>query len=165
MRIVAIILLYSLVLLLTGCNKPSDYQDLQHFIEETQKMPAQPIEGLPKFTTPAKLDFKLDHLTNPFEQNSAQIQTGLTLEHNHITEPLEAYSLATLKMAGTITANDKNWGIIITPDNTIHNVKVGSYIGQNFGKITAINPKEIKVLELIPKGSGWLQREISLTLK
>jgi type IV pilus assembly protein PilP len=50
-------------------------------------------------------------------------------------------------------------------DSTIHRVKPGNYIGQNYGKITSISESEVSVTEIVPDGiGGWTERQASLAL-
>ena len=45
-----------------------------------------------------------------------------------------------------------------TPDKDVYQVKIGNYIGQNFGVITDITDGEIRLKELVQDGSRRLDR-------
>ena len=44
-------------------------------------------------------------------------------------------------------------------------VRADNYLGQNFGRITAISEGQIELVELIPNGvGGWIERQASISL-
>jgi type IV pilus assembly protein PilP len=52
-----------------------------------------------------------------------------------------------------------------SPDNNLFRVKVGNYIGQNFGLITEISESTIKLKELVQDSGGdWTERVSTMTL-
>ena len=49
------------------------------------------------------------------------------------------------------------------PPNKPKNVRVGEFVGQNFGKITAITDDGLTVLETVKDSNGtWVERETSI---
>jgi type IV pilus assembly protein PilP len=55
--------------------------------------------------------------------------------------------------------------IIRSSDGKLHRVKVGNYVGMNFGQITSITDTEVRIKEMVQDGAGdWLERESSLHL-
>ena len=51
-------------------------------------------------------------------------------------------------------------------DAGLYRVRVGNYIGQNFGVITKISESEIALSELVQDGGGdWAERESTLLLQ
>lgn len=158
-------LIASYFLSLGGCSKHAQYQDLQQFIAQTQQIPAQPINPLPKFQTVQKFSYSAANLRDPFQKVVKHSANGIQPDKDRPKEPLENYPLDGLKMVGVLVENNKIWGIVIAPDSSVFRVKAGNYIGQNYGRITAITPAEITILEIIPEGDGWTQRKASLVLK
>lgn len=80
-------------------------------------------------------------------------------------EPLEAYPLESLKMVGTLMKG-KMVHALVQADKTLHQVKIGNYMGQNFGIITDINDSEIKLKELVPDSLGdYAERTSTLQLQ
>lgn len=151
--------------LLSGCSKSKDMEDLERFVEQTKQTPAQPIEPLPTVKPIDKFSYTASQKRDPFVKVLQRNYNGIRPDMNRPKEPLEAYTLDSLQMVGILTEHNKTWGIIVAPDNTVYRVNVGSYLGQNFGKVTAITPTEIKILETIPQGDNWTQRETSLAIK
>lgn len=80
-------------------------------------------------------------------------------------EELESYALDSLRMLGTLELDNELWGIVRSPDGTIHRVQVGNFIGRNHGKIVAISEESIDLNEIIQDGQGaWQERTAALAL-
>lgn len=81
-------------------------------------------------------------------------------------EPLEAFSLETLKMVGVLSQKGVIQAVIKTPDNAIYHVKKGNYMGQNFGLITRITDSEVTLRETVQDSAGdWSERTSTLNLQ
>ena len=80
-------------------------------------------------------------------------------------DPLESYPLDNLKMVGTLEKPGLNYALLQV-DKSVFQVKVGHYIGQNFGMITSINETEVNVKEIVQDASGdWVERKAKLELQ
>lgn len=80
-------------------------------------------------------------------------------------DPLESYPLDTLKMVGTLEKPGLSYALLQV-DKAVFQVKVGNYIGQNFGMITSINETEVNVKEIVQDASGdWVERKAKLELQ
>ena len=61
--------------------------------------------------------------------------------------------------------NDQLWGLIKDPQNIVHRVQVGNYMGQNEGRVTNISESGIQLVEIIPDGiGGYIEREASIAI-
>lgn len=69
------------------------------------------------------------------------------VQRNFPPSVLEKYATATLRMVGTLTQADMHWGLIQSPDGIVHRVRVGDYVGLHQGRIQAIYPDKILLLE------------------
>src|SRR5436189_202042 len=57
------------------------------------------------------------------------------------------------------------YALVRTTERDIYQVKVGNYIGQNFGVIIGITDNEIRLKELVQDGTGdWTERSSTLQL-
>ena len=69
------------------------------------------------------------------------------------------------KMLGMMKKQGETYGIVRV-DNKIHHVKVGQYLGQNYGRVVRINDQEIVLRELVREGVGeWKEKMTSLKLE
>ena len=84
---------------------------------------------------------------------------------NRNREELEQFELDSLRMVGTMENADENWAIINDPDNTVHRVKVGNYMGRNIGKIMNIFEDRVELREIIQDSNGrWDERQAAIVL-
>lgn len=80
-------------------------------------------------------------------------------------EALEAFPLDALKMVGTIEKNKMVYGLVQV-DKTVYQVKLGAYLGQNYGLITKIVEGEIEIKETVQDAAGdWTERQTKLELQ
>jgi len=84
---------------------------------------------------------------------------------NRRREPLEAFPLESLQLVGVMTQNKKVHALV-KADKNLYQVRVGNYVGQNFGLVTAISDSEIAVKELVEDLNGdWVERNSKLLLQ
>jgi type IV pilus assembly protein PilP len=78
---------------------------------------------------------------------------------------LEKYPLESLKMIGFLNVNKRPMAVIQVEDK-VKQVKVGEYIGLDFGMVTKITEQEVTLRELIQDSAGdWSERQSSLQLQ
>jgi len=70
-----------------------------------------------------------------------------------VQTPLQA-SLSNLTFAGVIWGEKETVGLIETPDTKGHTIRVGSFIGPNFGVVQSIDEERVVVLERLRKYDG-----------
>ncbi|MGD8956173.1 MAG: pilus assembly protein PilP [Chromatiaceae bacterium] len=157
-------------LLLAGCAS-QDMSDLQDFVEEVKARPASGIEPIPEVKQVVGFVYMPKNRRDPFtrqEDDTAVTETildnGVRPDPNRRKEELESYSLDTLRMVGTLEQEEDRWGLVKTSDGTIHRVAPGNYMGQNDGRITRVSEDKIELIELVPTGSGFLEKEAAIAL-
>lgn len=157
---------------LTGCDNP-DMSDLFRYVDEVRARAPGPIEPLPEFKEVKTFLYVPGGRRSPFEPETAEKGAQLIVEDQFGPKPdptrapeeLEGFSLDALKMVGTLDKGGSNWGLVQTPDGTIHRVQAGNYMGQNYGRIVAITEYEITLIELVKTASGnFLERDAALAL-
>jgi type IV pilus assembly protein PilP len=108
-------------------------------------------------------------LPDPFKPRKSALKSGIVglnqPDFSRPKEELEDFPIDTMKMVGYLFRNNSAYAIVRAADGKLRRVKVGNYIGQNFGKITLITETEIKIKEMVQDSGGdWAQRESSLQL-
>lgn len=142
----------------------------QHWVAEQKAKKGAPLEPLPVVKTFETFLYKDQDLRDPFglgldEQEQASGEAGPHPDQNRPREPLESYPLDSLKMSGTIGVGSAVEGLVRDPDGVVHRVRVGNYVGQNYGRITAIDEDRIELVELVPNGTGgWMERPAAIAL-
>lgn len=168
-------LLGTLLALLSGCGE--GIGDLRQFVQEIRSKPPGRIEPIPEFQPYQNFEYTSHDLRDPFklvdfrrpelnEEELSNLSDGLRPEIDRVKEPLEDFPLDTLRLKGTI--DDKQgikWGLIFAPDNTIHRVIEGNYLGQNHGRIISVSDQTIELTEIVPDGLGnYIERSSAITL-
>jgi type IV pilus assembly protein PilP len=156
-----------LVLGLTGCGG-GNMEDLQTFVAETGKDMQGKIEPLPEVKVYEPFSYNAFDLPDPFKPRKLSTGGGggMQPDLNRPKEPLEAFSLETLKMVGVLSQKGAIQAVIKTPDNSIYHVRKGNYVGQNFGLITQISDSEVVLREIVQDSAGdWSERTSTLILQ
>lgn len=107
-------------------------------------------------------------LTQALRRDSTQVASNAALiapEMSRRKEPLESFPLDTMAMVGSLNKTGTPTALLKV-DNLIYQVKVGNYLGQNYGKIIRINETSIQLREIAQDATGdWIERSTSLELQ
>lgn len=80
-------------------------------------------------------------------------------------EPLEAFPLDTITMVGLIDSPRLRQALL-RANGVVYQVKVGNYVGQNFGMITQISETQVTLKEVVQDATGdWVERISTLQLQ
>jgi len=157
-----------LALSLSACGG-GGMDDLQTFVTETGKDMQGKIEPLPEIKAYDPFTYEAFDLPDPFKPrklSSAGGGGGIQPDLTRPKEPLEAFSLETLKMVGMLSKQGAKHAVIKTPDNAIYHVRAGNYVGQNFGLVTQITDGEVTLREIVQDSAGdWSERISTLVLQ
>jgi type IV pilus assembly protein PilP len=109
--------------------------------------------------------FSSQKLTVALKQEARQPNSLLSAELNRRKEPLEAYPLDSMAMVGSVSRQGQPFALLRV-DNLLYQVKVGDYLGQNYGRITRIAETEIALREIVQDAAGeWIERPATLQLQ
>jgi type IV pilus assembly protein PilP len=150
----------------------NDMDDLDQYINEVKARPGGRIEPLPEITPYEVFAYTADEqgLRSPFVPDSPLVNDGpgdgsTRPDPKRSREFLEGFPLDTLRMVGTLVLGNTTYGLIQTSDGLIHRVVSGNYMGQNDGRIVAINDSAIELVEIISDGiGGYLERDAAVSL-
>ncbi len=165
-------LLSALVLLLACCG--AEQEELQSWMDQQKrevKPNVQPLAA-PKRFDPAPFDgaqsvdpFSTQKLSVALKQEARQPNSLLASETNRRKEPLEAYPTDGMVMVGSVTKAGKPVALLRV-DNLLYQVKLGDYLGQNYGKITKISETEVVLREIVQDAAReWTERTSTLALQ
>ncbi len=167
-RVARCVLLLAAVSILAACTHSN--ADLKQWVAQQKAMKGQPLPPLPVVKTFETFIYQDQDLRDPFapparDQVAADGSQGPSPDPNRVKEPLESFALDSLAMVGTIGGDADLIALIEDPSGIIHRVHDGNYAGQNYGHIIAITQDEIRLVELVPDGSGgWREREAKISL-
>lgn len=156
--------------LLAGCGEEK-FEDLKAWIQHASKDLRGKVDPLPEVKPYEAFAYAAFDIVDPFKSSKMQVARpkgggGIAPDRNRPKQPLESYDLDKLKMVGTLQQNNVTYAIIKAPDKTLYRVKLGSYMGQNFGVITEVTETEVKLKEILEDSSGdWVEKTSSLILE
>jgi type IV pilus assembly protein PilP len=157
-----------LIFFLGACSGDK-VDDLDKFMATAANDMSEGVEPLPEVLPYSPLQYNADEtLSDPFRARKATNKPGvLQPDTNRPKEALEAFPLESLKYVGSLSKNKLNYALIKTPDNTIQQVKIGNYVGPNFGLVTQINESAIEIKEIIQDDltGNWVGRNSSINLQ
>ena len=68
-------------------------------------------------------------------------------------------------MVGSLTRQNSPIALVRV-ENLIYQIRLGSYLGQNYGKVTKISETEVALREIVQDASGeWTERTALLQLQ
>ena len=100
------------------------------------------------------------------ERQLAAAQGGLLAPEMHRNkESLEAFPLTSIAMVGRMTMQSHQIALVKV-ESLLYSVRVGSHLGQNFGRVLAITDQGISLRELVQDPAGkWIERKASLAFQ
>lgn len=176
MPVFLLMMMLPTLLLTAGCFGSKDGELQQWMAEQRGKTPPRitPIAEPKKFK-PQAYDqeaamepFNNQKLLQALRRDSSQSAANLALISPELArrkEALESFPLDTVVMVGSLNKN-KVLVALLRVDKLLYQVKVGNYVGQNFGRITNITDSEITLREIAQDAAGeWIERKVNLQLQ
>lgn len=175
MKIAAKVLWLTMAALgLSACDSGQD--DLQRWMAEqrAQVKPSVPPFRSPRSFTPQAYTeassfepFNILKLTQALRRDSNQPSTSelIAPELARRKEALEAFPLDSMAMVGSMNRNGQPVALVRV-DKLLYKVRVGEYLGLNYGRITRINETEVALREIVQDAAGeWIERVATLQLQ
>ena len=164
-----LLVLLIISLMMMACSQNS-YSDLEAFIKDAGNGLHGQIDPVPEVKPYKHFAYQAFDIPNPFlprKSDQAQsIMSGIQPDLNRQKEVLESYPLESLSMVGSLQREELIFALIKSPDGTLHRVKKGNYLGQNFGRIDHISESEVKLVEIVQGGvNEWTEQVSAHILK
>jgi type IV pilus assembly protein PilP len=166
----------SALILLSGCFG-DDQQDIKLWMQEQRnatKPNVAPIPEPKKFTpVPYTNDLTVEPFSNQklaqaLKRESSQASANAALvapELNRRKEVLESFPLDAIKMVGTMLPKGVPVALVRV-DKLLYQVKVGNYLGPNYGKVVKLTETELTLREIVQDAAGeWIERQANLQLQ
>lgn len=160
------------VVLLASCS--AEHEELQSWMEQQRRevkpsvtplVAPKPFDPEPYSMASSVEPFSTQKLTVALKQEARGPNSLLAGELNRRKEPLEAFPLDSMGMVGSVTRSGQPFALLRV-DNLLYQVKVGDYLGQNYGRVTGIAETEVTLREIVQDAAGeWIERSASLQLQ
>ncbi len=175
MKRVSFLLVPASLIALAGCTSSNEVEIQQWMAEVRQSMKptTQPVPE-PKEFAPFAYEAKAS--VDPFDpqkvvmavarQQQARVSAStIKPDLDRRRETLEGFPLDQVRMVGMMRQTGTNVALLET-NGTTHLVRVGNYVGQNFGLITRISETELQLKEIVQDAAGeWVERPAKLELQ
>ena len=171
-RLVTAVLAVSSACMLSACS--GEQEELTVWMEQQKRevkpnvqplVPPRKFDPAPYAAAQAVDPFSNQKLAVALKQEARQPNSLLAAETNRRKEPLEAFPMDSMSMVGSVTKNGQQYALLRV-DNLLYQVKVGDYLGQNYGKITRISETEVTLREVVQDAAGeWIERTGTLQLQ
>jgi len=159
-------------ILLIACGG-EEFQDLRDFVRDAGADLRGQVDSPPEIRPYEPFIYENNaSLPDPFKPRKQETKnaggSGSGLNQPDFARPkqeLEEFPLESMKMVGFLRKGSVANAVIRSSEGKLHRVKVGNYIGMNFGQITSITESELKIKEMVQDGAGdWSERLSSLQL-
>lgn len=152
----------------------SDHEDLRQWMAESTKDMRGNVPKLPEVKPYEPVPYTVEGMLDPFKPAKIEPESryknggkgGPDFEARELRNSLmEKYPLESLKMIGYLNVNKRPMAVIQVEDK-VKQVKVGDYMGLDFGLVTRISETEVQLRELVQDSAGdWSERKSSLLLQ
>ena len=163
-----LVLVALLSCLLIACDGGQG-DDLDQFMANAAADMSMKVDPLPEVLPYMPMRYNEDNvLLDPFKARQTKRGAGsLQPNTNRPKELLESFPLESLLYVGSMSKKGSKFALVKTPDNTVHHVRVGHYLGPNFGLVTSIQDGDITIKEVVQNDldGDWIERDASINLQ
>ena len=164
-----------LLTLAAGCTASSE-EELQVWMQAERNAIRPQVTPIPEPSRFSPQVYLSERMTEPFSAEKMASVSGslaatvvnsklLEPELNRRKQPLEAYSLDTMRMVGSLNRDGQRVALVKV-DSLLYQVRSGSYLGQNYGRVDQITETDITLREIVQDPSGeWTERPAALQLQ
>jgi type IV pilus assembly protein PilP len=172
MRCAGVVLLAATI---GGCGGGEE-AELRVWMDDTRKTMRPTTQPVPEPKQFAPFAYEGKALIDPFDTSKMVLAaarqsqgrssaSAIKPDLDRRREVLEGYPLDQLKMVGTLRQAKSNVALVDVSGQT-HMVRVGNYVGQNFGLVTKITETELDLKEIVQDAAGeWVERQAKLELQ
>jgi type IV pilus assembly protein PilP len=174
----ALALSVSLFGFLAGCGGGSSEELNQWVLDQRkqQRMKLAPIAAPKKFSpqaftapeladpySPLRLSSALKRESKPVGDGSALVKPELARQAK-LKQPLESIPLDGMNYVGQFIKDGRSVALLRV-NGLLHQVVVGDYLGQNFGRVMRVSDNEVVVREIVQDAEGeWSERPATLLM-
>ncbi|MGB4467223.1 MAG: pilus assembly protein PilP [Azovibrio sp.] len=167
----------TLTLLLAGCGG-GEHEDLQTWMAEASKDLRGKIPPLPQIKPYEPVPYTVENMVDPFSSSKIEPEKrgrrgagqGSRFEPDFEAREarnsvMEKYPIESMKMIGFMNINNTPMAAIQV-DQLVKQVKVGDYIGLDFGVVVKITDQAVEIKEVVEDSTGdWSERMNMLQLQ
>jgi len=162
--------------ILSGCGSASEDEIRQWLVDErNQTRPKVAPIPAPKQFKPEGYSnansmepFSNQKLAQALKRDASQVSSNGALVAPELArrkEPLEAFPLDAMVLVGSIIKLGQPVALVQV-DKLLYQVKLGSYLGEHYGRVTKITETQLTLREIVQDAVGeWIERVATLQLQ
>lgn len=169
MRASAFFSLFVVAVLATGCGT-DQHQDIRDWMKTEERGMRGKVDPLPQVKPYEPRSYEGASSIDPFSLVKVKIEGDRTSapQIDRPREPLEEFPLESLRLVGLFQDKQRLIAQVIANGRS-YQVKVGNYLGQNFGRVVRIvttkNEEKIVIKELVKDPDDqWVEKDSELLL-
>lgn len=163
------------LLSLAGCGS-EEHSDIKQWMKDQTKDLRGRVPPLPEVKPFPVVSYDAVDMVDPFRPVKIEPEKkvgggGIKPDLERRKEELEKYPLDAIKFVGLLRSNRMLYAVVVA-DRRIYRVKMGNYMGQNFGMVTDIQTSpgldegRVVLKELVQDAGGdWVERETTLDMQ
>lgn len=158
---------------LPGCGG-SEHDDIKQWMDESSRDLRGRVQPMPELKPFPIVSYDAEKELDPFSQARIEPERkegsgGKLPDFDRPKEQLEGFPLESLQFTGIVSKEKgKQRHALIQADGVVYQVRVGNYLGQNFGRVIEISDTEVILKETVKDPSGqtndWVERQAALQL-
>ncbi len=158
---------------LTGCGG-GEHEDIKLWMTESSRDLRGRVQPLPELKPFPIVSYDAERELDPFSAGRVEPEKkeggGKQPDFERPREQLESFPLESLQFTGVVTkGKSKSRHALIQVDGVVYQVRLGNYIGQNFGRVIEITDTEVILMETVQDPTGqtndWVERRTALQLQ
>jgi type IV pilus assembly protein PilP len=157
------------ILVLSACST-EEHQDLREWMKNEERGMRGSVKPLPQVKPYEPQSYDAATLIDPFSTLKAKVEGATTRgpDIQRPREPLEEFPLESLRLVGILQDKQRLIGQVLVNGRGFQ-VRVGNYVGQNFGRVVRIvttkNDEKLVIKELVKDPDDqWVEKESELLL-
>ncbi len=160
------LLIIACSLVLAACS--SDEEDIRAWMAQQEQGMRGNVKPLPEIKPFPVVAYDAENQVPPFAASRLEPEAKASRggpDLNRRREPLESYPLESLQLVGVLRQGG-NVHAIVRADKSLYQVRLGNYLGQDYGVVTEIGDAELTLRELVEDVNGdWVERTSKLQLQ
>ena len=156
-------------LALGACTGGAPGDELGAFLREVRAAAPPALAPVPEPAAYEPYRYSATALRSPFRA-SLRGEAGTVLaaplappDPNRPRAYLERFPLAALSYVGHLEVAGQRYALVRDGTGRVHRVAPGAFLGPDHGQLRLVEPRRLKLRELIPNGlGGWQYREATL---
>jgi len=175
MKRASILFLPVAIVAIVGCTASNEVE-IQQWMAEVRQSMKPTTQAVPEPKEFAPFAYEAKAQVDPFDaqkvvmavarQQQAHVSSSsIKPDLDRRRETLEGFPLDQVRMVGMMRQSGTNVALLETNGAT-HLIRVGNYVGQNFGLVTRISESELQLKEIVQDAAGeWVERPAKLELQ